>query len=530
MTEEEKLIANQKYWSGRTQRAAHGLYTSQEEKTAAYLSTYTKAYNDIEKETAALYAKYSYEGKLPLSELYRYERNTKYIEQLKKICADLGASEGAIMKTSFESLYQSAMKDVMKGFGIDFGKISQKQMDQILNHPWSGADYSSRLWKNKDDLINKLSQTVTRGSIQGKSITEMTRELRDHIETSAYNARRLIRTESMHFINQGQLDGYRKSGVTQVEILTAADERRCPECGALDGQIVDIKEADTVLPVHAQCRCTYCPVIATMNTVRPANTQQLLQSAPVSNSMDTQAKTLYNDTKQAFKANRYSGIEDIFAREIDSRFLDLANSYPIESQGITVKAAKTKRELGHYINQLDMNSSGVIYSKNELVLSNLGHTTKDASEAAHKAEALYRNAKNSNVSALATVDHEYAHAIDAAIALKKDPALATRMAAWVGKTPTRPDIASINSVNAAVYGSKDKISLAVKEAMKKQYSLTDTAFTAKVRDELGSYAASSTGEFFAEGFSAYRNIPAAQQTEFLQAFGQTFEKLFWEVK
>ena len=267
MTEAERLIANQKYWSGRTQKAAHGLYATQEEKTAAYLSNYTKAYNKIEKETAALYAKYSYKGELSRTELYKYERNTKYIEQLKKICTDLGASEEAFMKTSFESLYQSAMKNTVEGFGIDFGKISQKQMDQILNHPWSGADYSSRLWKNKEDLVNKLSQTVTRGAIQGKSITDMSRELRSNIESSAYDARRLIRTESMHFINQGQLDGYRRSGVTQVEILAASDERTCPTCGGLNGEIVDIAKADSVLPAHAQCRCTYCPVVATMKIV-----------------------------------------------------------------------------------------------------------------------------------------------------------------------------------------------------------------------------------------------------------------------
>lgn len=56
-----------------------------------------------------------------------------------------------------------------------------------------------------------------------------------------------------------------------------------------------------------------------------------------------------------------------------------------------------------------------------------------------------------------------------------------------------------------------------------------SAFFNKVKGELGSYAASSKKGFLAEGFSAYRHIPEAEQSDFIKKFGECFEEYFSEV-
>ena len=65
--------------------------------------------------------------------------------------------------------------------------------------------------------------------------------------------------------------------------------------------------------------------------------------------------------------------------------------------------------------------------------------------------------------------------------------------------------------------------------MRADYGLEEAEFFKMVRDELGSYAASSVAEFLAEGFSAYRHIPKGEQSEFLKRFGEYFDQFFDEV-
>jgi len=250
-----------KYWHDRAQRAAAATYNSQEKRTAAYLAAYRDVYDDLEKETAALYAKLNRNGKLSLSELYKYDRYKTYMKQVEGICDRLAKGEVAFADKSFSKLYQDVFKATVKIGGLEFDRIPLKTMERILQHPWSGENYSERIWANRDHLVRNARQTVIRGVVKGDSITNMTNELRSHVEGSAFNARRLIRTESMHFINQGQLDGYKRLGIDEVTILVAEDERTCDECMANDGRVVKMDEAELLLPVHPLCRCTFVPFV-----------------------------------------------------------------------------------------------------------------------------------------------------------------------------------------------------------------------------------------------------------------------------
>jgi SPP1 gp7 family putative phage head morphogenesis protein len=248
------------YWHERSRRAAARAYNGLEKKTAAYLVAYRDAYDDLAKEAASLYAKLTRNGKLSLSELYKYDRYMKYMKQVGGICDRLARGEIAFADKSFSGLYQDVFKETVKIGGIELDRIPAKTMDKILQHPWSGENYSQRIWANRDHLVRNTRQTVIRGVVKGQSITSMTDELQNRVEASAFNARRLIRTESMHYINQGKLDGYRKFGIEKVTILVAEDERTCDECMANDGRFIKIDEAELVLPVHPLCRCTYTPM------------------------------------------------------------------------------------------------------------------------------------------------------------------------------------------------------------------------------------------------------------------------------
>lgn len=74
-------------------------------------------------------------------------------------------------------------------------------------------------------------------------------------------ANTVARTEVATAQNAGIFDLYSEAGVATVRWLTADDERVCPQCEALDGEIVPLGTAfsDSEVaqpPAHPNCRCT----------------------------------------------------------------------------------------------------------------------------------------------------------------------------------------------------------------------------------------------------------------------------------
>lgn len=63
------------------------------------------------------------------------------------------------------------------------------------------------------------------------------------------------RTEIARAQNGGITDTYRAAGVEMVQFITAEDERVCPECEDLDGEIIPV-DSDDIPPIHPSCRCT----------------------------------------------------------------------------------------------------------------------------------------------------------------------------------------------------------------------------------------------------------------------------------
>ena len=63
----------------------------------------------------------------------------------------------------------------------------------------------------------------------------------------------------MHYLNSATLQRYKDANVEYVQIWAAADERTCTTCGGYHTKIYPLEKAP-ILPLHANCRCTYLPV------------------------------------------------------------------------------------------------------------------------------------------------------------------------------------------------------------------------------------------------------------------------------
>jgi HK97 family phage portal protein len=77
----------------------------------------------------------------------------------------------------------------------------------------------------------------------------------------------IARTEANRAYNEGNLDALKQAGIEKVQFLLASDA--CEECvaavgtspGEKLGRIVSIDDAEGVLPIHCNCRCTTLSVL-----------------------------------------------------------------------------------------------------------------------------------------------------------------------------------------------------------------------------------------------------------------------------
>jgi SPP1 gp7 family putative phage head morphogenesis protein len=157
-----------------------------------------------------------------------------------------------------ETYYQTA------GMVAQFAKLPEQEVMDIVNFPWSGAEFSDLLWGHKDRLVKSLRKTVTTGLIRGDSIQEMGRALRDECDNSRYAAERLIRTETAYSLNSATLKGYADNGIEKYEFVAHEDEDTCVVCDSMDGKRFEIKGAKPGIhypPMHPQDRCYLIAVI-----------------------------------------------------------------------------------------------------------------------------------------------------------------------------------------------------------------------------------------------------------------------------
>lgn len=151
-----------------------------------------------------------------------------------------------------------------KGFHSEFAQISNRAVEELINYPFSGASYSDRLWRQKDDLIFKLKDSLMDTIIKGTNPKELSEGFAHHFGTKEHEAYRLLQMENAFIVEQATLKGYSEDGIEKYEILATLDLKTSDICRRQDGKIYDVKKALTGVnspPFHWFCRTTTIPHI-----------------------------------------------------------------------------------------------------------------------------------------------------------------------------------------------------------------------------------------------------------------------------
>ena len=199
---------------------------------------------------------------------YRMKRLTALLANVdKKIQEQYGLNlleTTAFLKDIIPEAYYHTIFDIAQGAGEQpkFSRCNPKLIDKIINENWSGQNYSKRIWSNTEKLAEDLREVLTEAAMTGESIYKTSRKVAEAFDTSAYNAQRLIRTETTYATNQAELLAEQELDIDKYKFVATLDLRTSPICQKQDGKLYKTKDAKPGVnfpPMHPNCRSTHIP-------------------------------------------------------------------------------------------------------------------------------------------------------------------------------------------------------------------------------------------------------------------------------
>ena len=204
---------------------------------------------------------YNWTMKVSRQELLRRHLNLEISKMTKEV-------EGTL-STYLEDL---TVKELQRQAGILNFTISDSESllnkaKVIANADFYGQTFSERLWKNSEQLMQKLELGISETMLMGKNPKAWSKifrsELKDNIKNAKQVIDRLAVTEAGRVQIMAQEDSYRRNDFTMYEIITEPDA--CKICLEHNEQVYNTEDLQIGLnaPVwHPNCRCTTTPYVS----------------------------------------------------------------------------------------------------------------------------------------------------------------------------------------------------------------------------------------------------------------------------
>lgn len=176
-----------------------------------------------------------------------YEEITSKLRPVMKRYAHDAYTKGA----------KRAVGDINKfpGFDLSFDILPMdfEAVDVMIEHNLVEMKGATNYMKKE------IFRVVSTGMLEGQSIPQMTKAMRERIDVTKTRANMIARTETIRNYNQASVNKYKQNGIKKWRWIASWDERTCEICGSLDGQI--FKVGDPQPPVHPNCRCCVAPIV-----------------------------------------------------------------------------------------------------------------------------------------------------------------------------------------------------------------------------------------------------------------------------
>lgn len=165
-----------------------------------------------------------------------------------------------------KSVYETTFKSFQEDIGLKGANtiLPLNQIERAIQYPWSGENFSERIWSNKDKLSRVLKTEITQSLIQGVNPQKLNKRIREQMGSGYKETQRLVRTELNYALNEATKIAYEEDEIEEYEFLAEIDNRTSAICKELNGQIFKVKDAVVGVnypSMHPNCRSTTMPVI-----------------------------------------------------------------------------------------------------------------------------------------------------------------------------------------------------------------------------------------------------------------------------
>lgn len=201
---------------------------------------------------------------------YRIKRLENMQSQLDKLMneaykVEKDVSTDCYINSAFNAYYRNVY-NLQKGMKVayQFDMLDPELIDSMLKSRWSGKNYSNRIWDNTNALAESLKDEMLMGVLTNKTEKEMADTIMNKFAVGAYQARRLIQTESAAMTAFADQQAFKDAGIEKEMFIAVHDSRTSQICQHHDRSIVEIAKAKVgvnVPPLHPNCRSHMIPYI-----------------------------------------------------------------------------------------------------------------------------------------------------------------------------------------------------------------------------------------------------------------------------
>lgn len=172
------------------------------------------------------------------------DKETEYID---KLFFDK-AKENYYMKCFLLSTY----------YTVDYRKISDKEINEIINKEYLDKRYQERIKKNKQDVYDDINALINQ-FLDGKiDINTIYSEVEKKYSLNAYMSKRLVESEITRIQSDINDKFAEENGIEWQMYMATLDEHTCRKCAKDDGEVFKVDDPDKPkLPRHPFDRCCF---------------------------------------------------------------------------------------------------------------------------------------------------------------------------------------------------------------------------------------------------------------------------------
>lgn len=263
------------YWIERNKQRITPYWNNADNLEKRMNKEFEKVYKELEKELYTFVGKFGTDNKLT----YSQKRIVSLMKEIKPYIDDLydyhQLSLTDLLMETYKDNYFKGLYDLTIGTKVaySFVGINETAIKTAINYPWSGENFSDRIYNNKNNLIRSLRTDLTQSIIRGDSIKDTTKIVANRLGISRKNAGRLVQTEVGAVLTTSDKKMYEDFGLDEYEYVATLDDRTSAICKELDNKVFKVEDMTigvNASPMHPRCRSTQVPFFSDNTTKRMA--------------------------------------------------------------------------------------------------------------------------------------------------------------------------------------------------------------------------------------------------------------------